>query len=196
MSKPDLRVCFLGDSYVAGYGDPTGRGWPGRVLESAWAEGADLTLYNLGVRRETGPEVAARIEEARPRFKHGDRAAVAVAFGANDIDLNVSTDETLRALATIIRFAGENGWAVFVVSPPIFLDEPAFDAAAAALTAAMAGVCSRWKVPFLNLREAVPDWSAWWEEASAGDGSHPSGAYALIADAFTAWPAWRSWLGH
>jgi acyl-CoA thioesterase-1 len=192
MSKTDLRVCILGDSFVLGYGDPTARGWPGRVLERACAEGADLTLYNLGVRRETGPQVAARWPEVAPRLRLGDRGAVVVAFGSNDIDLAVSPDDTIAALRTILSQAEASGYAAFVLSPPAFPDEPEFDAKAASLTVAMARACG---APFLNLRDAVPDWSSWWEEARGGDGAHPNHAYSLISDVFAAWKPWRDWLG-
>lgn len=39
-------VCFVGDSFVAGFGDPEHRGWVGRV-----AAGSAATVYNLGIRR-------------------------------------------------------------------------------------------------------------------------------------------------
>ena len=50
---PDLRVCFLGDSLVAGVGDPDGLGWVGRLVAGAFAAGAPLTAYPLGIRRQT-----------------------------------------------------------------------------------------------------------------------------------------------
>lgn len=56
MVNKDLRVCALGDSFVAGFGDPECRGWLGRVA----ARGAPMTLYNLGIRRQTSPEIRAR----------------------------------------------------------------------------------------------------------------------------------------
>ena len=56
----DDRVCFLGDSYVAGVGDSAALGWAGRVVAAARAEGHDLTAYNLGVRGETGGDILAR----------------------------------------------------------------------------------------------------------------------------------------
>ncbi len=49
----DLRVCFLGDSFVAGVGDPEHLGWVGRVAARTNRGGQPLTAYGLGVRRET-----------------------------------------------------------------------------------------------------------------------------------------------
>ena len=36
----DLRICFVGDSFVAGTGDETALGWVGRVTATAWHRGA------------------------------------------------------------------------------------------------------------------------------------------------------------
>src|SRR3954469_25408428 len=98
----DLRACFLGDSYVTGAGDDSALGWVGRVAAAARGERADLTAYNLGVRYETGPQVAARaLAEMRPRLLHGDAFAAMVAFGANDISQGVPLDATLAAARTV-----------------------------------------------------------------------------------------------
>jgi hypothetical protein len=31
-NQRDLRACFVGDSFVAGVGDPDHRGWVGRII--------------------------------------------------------------------------------------------------------------------------------------------------------------------
>lgn len=191
----DLRVCFLGDSYVLGQGDETGLGWPGRVLAAARASGVDLTAYNLGVRGDTAAQVAARAPaETFARFRTGDRRAVVFAFGANDINQGVAAGATLDQLGDLIQWAKAQDFAVFVLSPPVFRD-PAKDAAAETLGAGMLAVCAGAAVPFLDQRKAISDWRLWWDQAEAGDGSHPGGgAYAMLAQAFVAWEAWRAWL--
>ncbi|WP_366929047.1 GDSL-type esterase/lipase family protein [Gordonia sp. (in: high G+C Gram-positive bacteria)] len=104
---PDLRVCFFGDSFVAGLGDSTGLGWVGRVSVAARAAGHRLTSYNLGVRRETSVQVVGRIPvEAPPRLLDAEDARLVLSFGVNDtteVDgrARVSLDETVRA----VRFA-------------------------------------------------------------------------------------------
>ena len=55
-----MRLCFIGDSLVNGTGDPTGLGWVGRVTASARRRGHDVTTYNLGIRRDTSADIAAR----------------------------------------------------------------------------------------------------------------------------------------
>jgi lysophospholipase L1-like esterase len=59
----------------------------------------------------------------------------------------------------------------------------------------MEAAARRLDVPFLDIRARVPDWTAWHDEAGAGDGSHPgAGGYAAVAAVFEAWSAWRTWL--
>lgn len=191
----DLRACFLGDSYVLGQCDETGLGWPGRVLAAAQAEGCDITVYNLGVRGDAAGEVAARAAaETKARFRVGDKKAVIFAFGTNDMHQKLALSNTLGHLDTLLGWADRQRYFAFVVSPPVMEGER--EALGEQMTAGMAQVCAKRNVPFLNLQEAIDDWSLWWNEAKAGDGAHPGGrAYGLIAEAFTNWPAWRQWLG-
>ena len=66
-----MRICAIGDSFVNGTGDPDCLGWIGRLVSRKKQLHPDLTLYNLGVRRETSGdirrrwagEVAARLPE-------------------------------------------------------------------------------------------------------------------------------------
>ncbi|APE35159.1 hypothetical protein BOX37_15735 [Nocardia mangyaensis] len=62
----DLRICFVGDSFVQGIGDPEYRGWVGRVLAET---GTDITAFNLGIRRNTPDDIRRRCwAEVEPRF--------------------------------------------------------------------------------------------------------------------------------
>jgi hypothetical protein len=49
----EVRICFVGESFVNGTGDPECLGWTGRICVGANKKGYDITYYNLGVRRET-----------------------------------------------------------------------------------------------------------------------------------------------
>src|ERR1700742_4070022 len=100
MAGPDLRVCFLGDSFTLGTGDDDGLGWVGRVHATERGRGIDLTSYNLGVRGQTGAEIAARahLEVSERLACKGDRQGVVVAFGTNDIRMDRPVEETAAAL--------------------------------------------------------------------------------------------------
>ncbi|MGD1712770.1 hypothetical protein [Dapis sp. BLCC M172] len=49
----EIRICFIGDSFVNGTGDPDYLGWTGRICQTFYNQGYDIKYYNLGVRRET-----------------------------------------------------------------------------------------------------------------------------------------------
>ncbi len=193
----DLRACFIGDSYVAGAGDDSGLGWVGRVAADARAAGADLTPYNLGVRGQIGPQMALRAgRELRPRMASGDAHALVIAFGSNDISRGLPPAMSLMAASRLIAVARRFGATPFLLSTPRFADDAARDQAAEKLSQAFAGFCARREVAFLDLRQAVPDWRVWGDEARAGDGAHPNGGgYALVAEAVNTWAPWRRWLG-
>ena len=56
----DHRICFIGDSFVQGTGDPECLSWVGRVAAKAQAAGWKITSYNLGVPRDTSRDILAR----------------------------------------------------------------------------------------------------------------------------------------
>jgi acyl-CoA thioesterase-1 len=196
MSRPDIRVCFLGDSFTLGTGDPEGLGWVGRVLAAEQGRGVDLTVYNLGVRGQTGAQIAERTpgEVGQRIADRGDRRGVVFSFGTNDIYLDRPLRETLAAAEGLLRWAQGEGHAAFVVSPPP-ADDPGEDAALRTLGLEIGRIAAARGAPFLDIREAAPDWSAWFREASEGDGVHPGAeGYRRVAAAFGAWNAWRDWL--
>jgi lysophospholipase L1-like esterase len=196
MAGPDLRVCFLGDSFTLGTGDDDGLGWVGRVLASERGRGIDLTAYNLGVRGQTGAEIAARAaREVGERLPgRGDRRAVVAAFGSNDIFQGRPVEETASALESILRWAAEQGYAGFAMGAP-HAAEPEVDALRALYNVNLEETARRLGAPFLDVRERVADWSPWHRGAMQGDGVHPgSEGYAAVAAAFCAWRPWRRWL--
>lgn len=190
----DLRVCFLGDSYTAGVGDSESLGWVGRVCALARGRGHDLTAYNLGVRGDTGGQIASRAErEIDARLRLGDRKAVVLAFGANDLRHERPTTESIAALDAVLMLAAMRGLTAFVVSPPVY--EGDADPRAAVLGEAMMRHCAGLDTAFFDLRAAQIDWPRWWREAHEGDGAHPGAAsYTAWARAFDDWAPWRGWL--
>ena len=83
--EKDIRLFFLGDSFVNGTGDETMLGWTGRLAAEAAATGAEVTYYNLGIRRNTSADILARWQhECRARFIPGVDNRLVVSFGVND----------------------------------------------------------------------------------------------------------------
>lgn len=194
--SPDIRVCFIGDSFTLGAGDVDGLGWAGRVHAAERARGFDLTAYNLGVRGQAGPEIAARAaREIDERIKdRGERQGVVISFGANDIRLDRPAQESAAALEQILRWTGSRRYQAFVMGAPSAA-EPELDVLRSQLNLRLEQAAARLGVPFLDIRERVADWSLWHREAMDGDGIHPNaGGYAEVAAAFAAWAPWRAWL--
>lgn len=195
----DRRVLFYGDSFVAGYGDPAGQGWVGRVVAASFQAGLPLSAYNLGVRRETSLDVAARwAAEARPRMVAAAGYGVVFSFGVNDTteeDGRVRVEPWLAvdALGRVLDEAAQLGLAPFVVGPAPS-GEAAQDARVRALSAAFAPVAARRGVPFAEVLDALCDSPAWAAESAAGDGTHPAaGGYAELAELVLA-AGWLDWL--
>jgi acyl-CoA thioesterase-1 len=197
--QPDRRVLFFGDSFVAGVGDPTGRGWVGRVVAASFDAGLPLIAYNLGIRRETSVEVAARwLGEARPRLRAQAAYGVVFGFGVNDTTeeggcLRVDPGDSVDALGRVLDGAAQLGLPALVVGlPPA--GEPAQDLRVRVLSAAFGRVAATRGVPFVDVFGTLCANAAWTAEAAAGDGSHPgAGGYAALARLVLA-GGWLQWL--
>ena len=195
----DIRICFIGDSFTQGTGDDACLGWPGRICASARERGHAVTLYNLGIRRETTDDIRGRWRaEVGPRLVAGVDGRIVFSFGANDATLEdgqwrVPPDlsaENARAIIARARLS----YPVLVVGPPP-APEAEKTARHAELAARYAEVCRGLNVPFLDILGSIRSVDAWWEEVAAGDGIHPGAhGYAALAGLVDAWPAWRAWL--
>ena len=182
----DVRVCVLGDSFTAGVGDPTGGGWVLPVAAAARRAGWDLTLYGLGVRRDTSVDVARRWRaETSWRLRDGDRYGLVLAVGLNDVVLEdgrprVSPGRSVAAVAEVLDGASARGWPVLVVGPPPVSGEEESERSAG-LSAAIADGCATRSVPFVDTSGLAAD-PVWVAEVGAGDAYHPSTrGYARLA---------------
>lgn len=188
----DRRVLVFGDSYVAGVGDPEGRGWVGRVVAASFAAGLPLTAFALGVRRQTSIEVAARWRgEARPRIAGGSDCRVVFAVGVNDTTVEegaerVAPGAAQAALAAMLGEAATDGLRAFVVGPPPVADA-AQTARVAAVSERFAAVCAARGVPYCDVLDPLRASAAWVREVVEGDGAHPAaGGYDALARAILA----------
>lgn len=196
----DRRVLFFGDSFVAGTGDPTGLGWVGRIAAASYVAGLPITAYNLGVRRDTTLDVAARWSaEMWARMQdRGPSYGVVFAVGVNDTTeehgrLRVAPGVAVDTLGRVIDLAQEAGAAVFVIGPPP-AGEPAQDERVRELSARFAELARQRGVPFADTIDALCATGVWAGEAAAGDGTHPgAGGYARLAE-FVLGAGWIDWL--
>lgn len=197
MPPPSLRACFFGDSFTAGVGDETALGWVGRVLAAGRADGVDVTGYNLGVRRETLPQIQGRwMTEARPRLREGDGYGVVIAGGVNDTMSQdgrerVSRAETLRSLDLFAQQAHRERYRVLVIGPAPVADKQ-HNERITLLSDAMAKQCEERGLPYVDIITVVRD-SDWLDEVAESDGAHPSSrGYARMSEVIS--PAFIAWL--
>lgn len=195
----DLRICFFGDSIVAGARDPACMGWVGRLCEKANREGHVLTAYNLGIRHDTSADIAARWEiEAARRLPPLHDGRLVFSFGINDTMIEEGTrrlsfDESIEITTGILRKAASRYPTLFVGPPPVTDDAENIEIER--LSAAFAALSGSLNVPYLDTFKPLLAVEAWRESAAAVDGYHPlDDGYAAFAEVAAAWPAWRAWL--
>lgn len=198
MSIDDLRICFVGDSIINGTGDPACLGWTGRVCAALIKQGYGVTYYNLGVRRETSGDIAARWrQEVIPRLAHGSEARLVFSFGVNDTtsqgsgsrvphaDSLANTERILRSASVVAP--------TLMVGPQPIADERQ-NVVTAKLARGMQEICASVGVPFLDVFTPLHKSTVWMDEVRAGDGAHPSAAgYAEFAGIVLGASPWREW---
>ena len=198
MNKPDIRICFVGDSYVHGTGDDECLGWAGRLCASARRAGHNITYYNLGVRRDTSTDIARRwLAECEPRLLPDTENYVVFSFGANDASQvdgqqRVSDDDTLANLRTLLDSASKR-YRTLMVGPPPTVDDD-HNTRLARLSERMQDVTIRLGVPYVATLPALIDDHIWRNEVRDNDGVHPHATgYARMARIVAASGAW--WFG-
>ncbi len=173
--EPDVRVCFIGDSFVAGVGDARHLGWAGRLAAHSHAQGQALTSYNLGIRRDTSADILRRFQaECTPRLPSGSHAGVVLSFGVNDTMFEsgasrVATGASLSHLRELLTQLGKSGWSVLMASPPA-VDDDTHNERVIVLDALLEAECARHSVPYVSVVKQMQGHDIWRREVREGDG--------------------------
>ncbi|TWE09471.1 GDSL-type esterase/lipase family protein [Rudaeicoccus suwonensis] len=189
-----VGVCFVGDSYVAGLGDPKALGWVSRVVARTPHAGVDLATYNLGVRGQSSTDVLGRWQrECEVRWTSCNERRLVVSFGLSDIAQGMTTARSRLNLANILDDASSSAIATFVVGPAPTIDAETNERLQV-LVDAQADVCARRGVTYVDCFRPLLGHDQWHSDLAAGDGMHPGQAgYGLIA-----WlvlhAGWQHWL--
>jgi lysophospholipase L1-like esterase len=81
----EIRICFIGESFVNGTGDSSHLGWTGRLCKALSQQAYQVTYYNLGIRGETSAELILRWQsEVERRLRVGHNNRIVFSFGTND----------------------------------------------------------------------------------------------------------------
>lgn len=191
----DIRIYFIGDSYVNGTYDPDFLGWPGRVCAASQSPEVGITAYNLGIRADTSEDVRRRWKNevvARRLIPHDGR--IVFAFGANDCFLvdgkkRIERPATEENAEAILSEASEM-LPVLMIGPPPGLGQEQDDLRQD-MDGLMKKICGRTGVPYLSVIDDLRAEGVWQQEAAKGDQIHPSaGGYSALADLVLQWPEW------
>jgi lysophospholipase L1-like esterase len=193
-----IRICFLGESFVNGTGDPECLGWTGRICVDANKKGADITYYNLGIRRETSTQLKQRwLQEVSLRLPKEYDGRVVFSFGANDtVEENgktrVSLSESIVNIREILTQAKEL-YPVLMVSPPPMLDKEQ-NLRIANLGQQFSVICQELDIPYLNAFPILEKSDIWMEEIIHYDSAHPRAkGYQVFAEIVQSWEGWLNW---
>lgn len=193
-----LRLCFLGDSFVNGTGDPDCLGWTGRVCAEACRKGHDVTYYNLGIRRETSDDILTRWRvEVEGRLPATVERRMVVSFGVNDVTwerdgMRVPMERSLANANSILSEASSICPVLMVGPPPTADDE--VNKRSVRLDEELSNLCEYMKIPYLPVIEILTASDVWIPEAKSFDGAHPrSGGYSELATLVNNWSAWKAW---
>ncbi|AFZ37694.1 lipolytic protein G-D-S-L family [Stanieria cyanosphaera PCC 7437] len=194
----DIRICFLGESFVNGTGDSTHLGWTGRLCVNLSQKSYAVTYYNLGIRRETSTELARRwqSEIVRRLPIYSDNRLV-FSFGTNDTTLEnghlrVELTQSITNARQILTTAKQK-YPVLMISPPPILDNEQ-NQRTQILAQHFAALCQELQIPYLDVLTTLSKSSVWMAEVETGDGAHPNQAgYTELASLVQNWPAWLNW---
>lgn len=191
----DVGMVFVGASLTAGYGDPKGLGWVGRVVARTQHPDLDLTAYNLGIRGNTSGDVVARWSaECHPRWAGRRERRLVLSVGANDVLSGMTMARSRLNLANVLDEATNAGIGVFVVGLTPTLDDD-LNRRIEALAEAQADVCARRGITYVDCFRPLATHDQWMADLAASpDRAHPGQAgYGLIA-----WlvlhNGWNDWL--
>ncbi|MGD1897735.1 MAG: GDSL-type esterase/lipase family protein [Phormidesmis sp.] len=197
-SRRDIRICFFGDSFVAGTGDPTYLGWTGRACAAMTSPHYSLSYYNLGIRGNTSEQIEVRwLAEASLRLPEHSDNRIVFSFGTNDNRVEeglrfVEQAESVLCARRILTQA-KAMFPVLLVGPPPIADD-LMNRRAQLLSKAYAQLCAELKVPYLETYQPLLENALWMQEVAAVDGSHPAASgYLALAQLVTDWPAWQNW---
>jgi lysophospholipase L1-like esterase len=193
-----MRICFIGDSFVNGTGDPECLGWTGRICVAVQKQGYDITYYNLGIRRETSTDIKTRwLQEIFCRLSHEYNSRIVFSFGTNDTTIEndktrVDFTQSIENTRQILQVAKQMFPILMVGAPPILDVEQ--NSRTVRLLGQFEKICLEMKIPYLDIFTPLQSSNIWLQEVEMYDSAHPRAAgYQEIANLVQNWSGWLSW---
>jgi lysophospholipase L1-like esterase len=195
-----MRICFIGDSFVNGTGDDDCLGWVGRICAKARQSGCDLTAYNLGIRRDTSADIAARWQrEATLRLPPDHQGRLVFSFGNNDCAFDTPGQTRIplndSVASTKLILIAAKAWLPTLMIGPSPVASTDRNERIRHLSGQIEMICGEVGVPFLSPFDVLLQSKVWVREAQEGDGAHPNrGGYSILAELIAKWPPWCAWV--
>ena len=190
----DIRICFVGDSFVNGTGDETALGWAGRLCAAASDRDIPITYYNLGIRRDTSRDILLRWEhECALRLPANCDGRIVFSCGVNDTVIEsgkprVRPEESRANIRELLR--GAKKYSVLVVGPPPVADDDQNERIHD-ISQTFAHEANALGIPYIELFSPLKLDSLYKRDISSNDGFHPSSVgYAKMAQVIGSSPMW------
>jgi acyl-CoA thioesterase-1 len=190
MAAQDIRICFIGDSFVNGTGDENFLGWTGRLCIAANKNNFSLTAYNLGIRRNTSTDILARWEQECESCD----GRVVLSCGVNDMVLEeghtrVTAEVSLRNVKDILQQASAKYTTLLIGPPPSGNAE--LNHRIRNISASYAQLASSLSIPFIDIFSQLISDPTYLLENGNNDGYHPmSHGYTAITNIILASEHW------
>lgn len=198
MDAQDIRICFVGDSFVNGTGDETFLGWSGRLCTSAKSDDISLTYYNLGIRRNTSKDILQRWEqECTLRLPDFCEGRVVLSCGVNDVVIEegqprVAYEKSRKNVQIILQQASAKYKTIMVGPAPV--GDAELNSRIKDISAAYAQEAGALGIPFIEVFSHLISDRQYLQESRENDGYHPrSYGYAAIANIIRSSANW--WFG-
>jgi len=194
-----MRICFIGDSFVSGAYDDECLGWVGRIAAAARKRNHDLSAYNLGIRGETSVQIARRWRaEAEVRQSPQQEGRLVFEFGVNDArevagKRQLNSTQSMAAAGEILQ-AARRWKPTLMIGPPPGGDDGR-NMRVKQLSDAFARLCGELKISYFDSFTPLSSSATFIGNTRTVDGTHPSAdGYAEWARLIDRWAAWREWL--
>lgn len=199
--NPRIRIIALGDELLAGVGDARALGWLGRAVASEQGAECRIDVFTSAIPGETSAALADRWDTAvRRRMDSEAQSAgtidhrIVLAMGRADVETSTSLARSRLNLAKILDGLERLRIPAFVVGPPPSADRGR-TAAVHELSGAFADVCSRRRIPYVDMVGGLSGHEQWESDITRNAGDHPGQiGYGLMA-----WlvlhSGFGSWLG-
>ncbi|MFK5891737.1 MAG: GDSL-type esterase/lipase family protein [Pseudomonadota bacterium] len=183
----DIRICFVGDSFINGTGDENALGWAGRLCVIAAKKNISTTYYNLGIRRNTSQDILLRIKtELSCRLPVEVDSRIVISFGVNDTAIEdgktrVSEQQSISNFNHIIKIINPAYQILMVGPPPINND--AQNKRIKSLNNRIHIRAKTLGIPFIDIFSKLESDKEYKKEITDNDGAHPkSKGYEKLAN--------------